>query len=115
MSATRIGKPRRHLTALDVNSSGRRPVLRLRIGHQREWRDLARTMARLAMLLQDGKSVPVEGWWGLSCWWIYRRQNDYSCQQPCDHSNHDEWIVSRIRVVCLSAAPCLPLTFMSVI
>jgi hypothetical protein len=62
MSAAGIGKPRRHFAIRNIDSNGRGPVLGLGVGHERKWRDLARTMARLAMLLKDGKNILVEGW-----------------------------------------------------
>ena len=60
MPESRIGKPRRHHSALDRLGDGGRPGPRLLVGHQRHRRDFARPVTALAMLLKQGKNVLVE-------------------------------------------------------
>ncbi len=56
MPVPRIGKPRRHHLHLDCMRHGARPRSRLLVGHERHRRNFSRTMAALAVILQNGQA-----------------------------------------------------------
>ena len=56
----RVGKPRRHHSALNRFRDSRRPWPRLLVGHQRHGCDFTRTMATLAVVLEEGQDVFIE-------------------------------------------------------
>ena len=60
-SVCRVSKPRRHLFGANFFADRVCPAPRLLVVHQRHGRNLARAVAPLAVLLQNGKHVAIKG------------------------------------------------------
>ena len=81
-----VDVPRRHLPRLDAGLDGPRPGPRFRVGDERHRRDVARPMARLALLLEDRRHVLRERGGVLGA----GRSGTGQCQQHRGQSNHGQ-------------------------
>ena len=71
------GKPRGHLLLKDGGANGAGLRADLGVGNQREWSDFTGAVAGLAVSLEDGLNVAVEGWRG------GRESSRRECEREC--------------------------------